>query len=426
MPTFENNSGASSTANDGSYEWRAVALLTLGFGLVGLDRWIIAALAPNIVIELGVTPQAINYLVAILGVTWGLAALLLGGLSDRWGRRKLLVPSLLAFSLLSCFSGAATGLASLFLLRAAMGISEGMFCPASFAAVADASKPTRRGFNQGLQQSAFALVGLGLGPIIATQLLQYVNWRWVFTLVALPGFILAMLLWKVIREPSSIGAVEAPDIGERASNHSFFDALRHRNVPVAMIALLCAMCGIFVLSANTPLYLVDYLKLSPIQMGYVTSAIGFGGFVGQWGLPALSEYIGRRAAGIAGFLFGAGFLVLFMNTGAEPTLLFLLLFASTACSFGLLSLLSGPVATEAAPPDRISTVAGVIIGAGEIFGGGLALVIAGILISIYGIQAMLIFALCGLGAGVVVMVFLQETAPRVVAACASKGFAREV
>ena len=42
--------------------------------------------------------------------------------------------------------------------------------------------------------------------------------------------------------------------------------------------------------------------------------------------------------------------------------------------------------------------------------------VAGVLIGIYGIQAMLTFALCGLGAGIVVMLFLKETAPRVVAA----------
>ena len=38
---------------DTSYEWKAVALLGLGFGLVGLDRWIIAPLFPFIVADLG-------------------------------------------------------------------------------------------------------------------------------------------------------------------------------------------------------------------------------------------------------------------------------------------------------------------------------------------------------------------------------------
>ncbi len=46
-----------------------------------------------------------------------------------------------------------------------MGIAEGAFCPTSFATTAEASKPSRIGFNQGLQQSMFALFGLGFGPI---------------------------------------------------------------------------------------------------------------------------------------------------------------------------------------------------------------------------------------------------------------------
>ena len=69
-----------------------------------------------------------------------------------------------------------------------MGVTEGSFCPASVAATADASEPQRRGLNQGLQLSTFALFGLGFGPILATQLLLIVpSWRWVFVLVAIPG-----------------------------------------------------------------------------------------------------------------------------------------------------------------------------------------------------------------------------------------------
>ena len=38
---------------DTSYEWKTVALLGIGFGLVGLDRWIIASLFPTMAMELG-------------------------------------------------------------------------------------------------------------------------------------------------------------------------------------------------------------------------------------------------------------------------------------------------------------------------------------------------------------------------------------
>jgi sugar phosphate permease len=105
-----------------------------------------------------------------------------------------------------------------------------------------------------------------------------------------------------------------------------------------------------------------------------------------------------------------------MQTGRNVPLLFMLLFISTAFSFGLLALITGPIATEAAPAGRISTTAGLIIGTGEIFGGGLALVVAGAVISAYGIGSMLYLALGGLVAGALLMPFLRETAPRKVKA----------
>ena len=397
---------------DTSYEWKTVALLTLGFGLVGLDRWIVAPLAPSMIGDLHLSPQDINNLVAALGIAWGVAAILLGGLSDRIGRRKVLIPAIVLFSLLSGFSGMAMGMTSLLLIRAVMGVSEGAFCPTSFACVAEASMPRRRGFNQGLQQSAFALFGLGFGPIIATQLLGYgVSWRGVFLLVGVPGLILAVLLWRVIREP--VTAQGHSDSIERAPLSSVF---KHRNVPLGMLALFCAMCGIFVLSANTPIYLTSFLHLSQAQMGFVTSAIGFGGFLGQWLLAWASDHLGRRLMSILGFAVGAVFIWLFIQQGPDPVMLFILLFIGAGFAFGLLSLITGPIAVEAAPLGLISTAAGIIIGAGEIFGGGVAPVIAGTIASNYGIQDVLYFALGGLVLGVIVSLFLKETAPRKVQA----------
>ncbi len=393
---------------DTAYERKAIALLTLGFGLVGLDRWIIAPLAPAMLADLRLTPADINNLVAALGIAWGLAALFMGGLSDRLGRKKVLIPALVIFSLLSGFSGAAASMTMLLLARSCMGISEVAFCPTSFAATAEASKPSRRGLNLGLQQSAFPLLGLGLGPILATQLLQFMSWRYVFAIVAIPGLVLALLLAMVIREPVTIdapGAAKAP----RAPLSEIF---RHRNVPLGMIGLLCAMCGIFVLSANTPIYLTQFLGLGMTQMGFVTSAIGLGGFVGQWSLSGLSDLLGRRVIAIASFALGALCLWLFIQAGpGNLPLLFALLFMAAAFSFGLLGLITGPIAAEAAPIGLISTVAGIIIGTGEIFGGGVAPFIAGGIAGRYGIQYTLYMALGGLLLGVIVSLFYRETAP---------------
>src|SRR5450631_449384 len=95
---------------DRSYEWKAVTLLSLGFGLVGLDRWIISPLLPAIVKDLHLNYQDVGYIFGALGILWGLFAILTGNLSDKFGHRKILIPSIIFFSLLSGFSGMAGGL----------------------------------------------------------------------------------------------------------------------------------------------------------------------------------------------------------------------------------------------------------------------------------------------------------------------------
>jgi MFS family permease len=196
--------------HDSRYEFATVTLLTAGFGLVGLDRWIIAPLFPSIVKDLGLSYRDLGNLVGALGLAWGACAILAGGLSDRWGRRKVLVPAIVGFSLLSGFTGFAGSLAALISIRVLMGITEGAFYPTSLAATAEASAPHRRGFNLGVQQSAFPLFGLALGPILATQLLLVISWRWIFLLVAVPGMIVGVLIWRIIRDPPTDAPSASP------------------------------------------------------------------------------------------------------------------------------------------------------------------------------------------------------------------------
>ncbi|WP_250517287.1 MFS transporter [Caballeronia sp. INDeC2] len=395
---------------DTSYEWKAVTLLALGFGLVGLDRWLIAPLFPAIMKDLHLTAQDVGNCIGILGLSWGVFAALMGGISDKIGRRKVLIPAIIAFSLLSGFSGVAGGLASLIAVRALMGVAEGSFCPTSFAATADASHPKRRGFNLGLQQSGFALFGLALSPIIATQLLNVVSWRWVFALVSIPGLILGLLMFFVIREPRAIEPASV-DSQAKAAQGNWRDVLKRRNIPVAMVALFCAMTGVFVLGAMLPLYLTEYLALDTQRMGIVVSAIGFGGFVGQFGLPGLSDLVGRRLASIAGFAGTAVMLYVFRGVGAQPLVLFVVLFVASFFTLGLVSLLSGPVATEAAPVGMVSTAIGIVVGAGEIFGGGVAPALAGFVATRFGIQNILWLPICAVLLGIGVSLLLEETAP---------------
>src|SRR4029079_19780524 len=227
---------------------------------------------------------------------------------------KILIPAILLFSLMSGLSGIATGLASLIAIRGLMGMMEGSYCPTSFTATAAAAHPSRRGFLQGLQQSGFALFGFGLGPIIATQLLLVVpSWRWVFWAVAIPGIVIGILLAIVLREPSQtqggqlVGEVPAGHGG--GSTAGWGEVIKSRNIVLCMLALFCAMSCIFVLGGLLPTYLTDAPvmggQLSPQQIGFIASALGFGGFVGQFGVPGISDILGRRPTGVIAFVGAA-------------------------------------------------------------------------------------------------------------------------
>lgn len=393
---------------DTSYEWKIILVLSLTFGLVGLDRFILPVLFPAFMDELGLTYQDLGNLVGILAVFWGISAFVMGFLSDRVGRRKVLIPAVIVFSLMSAFSGMVGGLVSLLLIRAIMGLAEGPVASTGVAVAVEASHPKRRGMNNGIFQCMISLFGNAIGPILATQMLLVVDWRTVFMLVGIPGLLMAAAMFWIVREPvpHAVGGTPVP----RAS---FADLFKHRNVPLAMLTLMCAMGGIFVMGAMMPNYLTDYLGLSIQQMGVVTSAIGFGGCIGQFVMPTLSDFIGRKPTTLISYVLAALFTYLFAHAGAESlSTLFWLLFFAALFNFSALATLAGPIAAEAAPLGMVASVAGLVIGAGEIFGGGVAPIIAGQIAGTQGIEHVFTFTIAGLVLGFVIALFLKETAPR--------------
>lgn len=396
---------------DAGYEWKTVTLLCLGFGLVGIDRFMILPLFPVISQELNLNYQDLGQITGVLAIAWGVAALFMGNLSDRIGHRKVIIPAVVVFSLLAGLSGLATGVGSLLLIRALMGLAEGAYTPASIVATIDASHPARQGMNVGIQQAALPLFGLGIAPILVTQLLKVVEWHWIFAMVSIPGLLVAWLLYRGLRNtPPAVAALHSAT--HDASPHRWSAVFRYRNIPLNMLGMLCWLTCLVVLSALLPSYLIDYLHLSLEQMGYVLSAIGFGGTLGTLVMPALSDRLGRKPVMVLSVL-GAGVgLYALMHTGADPLPLFLSLAATLFFVFSMICLTVGPISAESVPASLMSTASGIVIGTGEIFGGGIAPVIAGYVAQHYGIQYILHLAAAALAVGLVVTLLLQETAPR--------------
>ncbi|HEU4690757.1 MAG TPA: MFS transporter, partial [Vicinamibacterales bacterium] len=249
-------------------QWTIVVLMALGFGLVGIDRFMITTLFPVIAKDLQLDYADIGTITGALAFAWGFAALIMGNKADRLGRGNVLAGALLLFALLIGASGLATGLLSLVLVRIVMGFADGAYTPGSVAATIEAAEPRHHGLAIGIQQMMLPALGLGLAPLLITELLHVVNWRWVFVLFALPGLVLAWLVWRRLPRGPTTPA---------ATTNSFADwraVLAFRNVRLAMVLMLCWLTCLMTASALLPNYLIDHVGLEFNQMGRVMSAIG--------------------------------------------------------------------------------------------------------------------------------------------------------
>jgi DHA1 family tetracycline resistance protein-like MFS transporter len=159
---------------------------TIGFG-------IIIPVLPNLIIELthGTTSEAARiggWLLFAFAVVQFLFAPILGGLSDQYGRRPILLGSLFGFGLDYIFLAVAPTIGWLFVGRLIAGALGASFTTAG-AYIADVSTPEKRGQNFGMIGAAFGLgfiIGPGLGgllgsfgprvPFMAAAGLSLLNW----------------------------------------------------------------------------------------------------------------------------------------------------------------------------------------------------------------------------------------------------------
>jgi predicted MFS family arabinose efflux permease len=227
-------------------------------------------------------------------------------------------------------------------------------------------------------------------------------------LVAIPGLVIALLLFRILKDPPHLTRASTAPRRHIPWSHLF----KSRNVILAAAGLVCAMSCVFVMVPN---YLTDHMKLSGPTMGFVMSAMGWGGFLGEFGLAGISDFIGRKRATIIAFIGAAISTWEFFHVSAGIPMLFLWLGIVSFFGLGLTSILTGPVATEAVPPALTSSAIVMVSGIGEIFGGGIAPVVAGFVAQRFDIEHIFWIPMVGLSIGIVVSLGLLETAPRFIA-----------
>jgi MFS family permease len=397
---------------DSRYEKKAIVLLCLGFGLVGLDRFMIMPLFPVVQRALHLSYRDLGLVTGALSISWGIAALVASRISDRIGHRQVLVVSLLVFSLLAGLSGLATSLLALVAIRAVMGLAEGAFTPSSLAATVEAAKPQRHGLMLGVQQAAMPLFGMALAPILATQLLNVLDWRYAFLIVVPPGLLVAWAMSRIIRNPVTVkGASSAtrradptPEADRLPSVYSY------RNVRLNILGMFCWLTCLNVLTAMMPSYLIDGLHYGMQQMGFVLSAMGLGCALGSFVLLGLSDRLGRKTV-LLGSAGATALAVAALSQVSSPGWVFIFLAIACFFNFGALTLTTGPLSAESVPPALVASACGVAVGFGEIFGGGVAPMLAGMVASQWGIGHIFVLAIAAMVIGLVIASLLRETTP---------------
>ncbi|WP_018757328.1 MFS transporter [Paenibacillus terrigena] len=147
-----------------------ILMINMFIAMVGMG--LIIPIMPKYVTEFGVTGQAMGYLVAAFGLTQFLFSPIAGELSDKYGRKLLIVSGMVIFTISQLLFGVATELWMLYLSRLLGGMSAALMTPPMMAYVADITTEEKRGKGLGLLMASMTL-GVVIGPGIGGFLADY-------------------------------------------------------------------------------------------------------------------------------------------------------------------------------------------------------------------------------------------------------------
>jgi EmrB/QacA subfamily drug resistance transporter len=182
-----------------------ISLLLAAF-VINLDTTIVNVALPTLVRELHASTSQLQWVVDAFNLLFAASVLAAGSLSDRFGRKGVLLAGLSVFGLASLTGGLTNNPGQLIAARAVMGIGAAMVFPATLSLLTNVFTDRReRALAIGLW-GAVTGVAIALGPIVGGWLLQAFDWRSIFfamTPVAALAGLLAAAQVPTSRDPSA-------------------------------------------------------------------------------------------------------------------------------------------------------------------------------------------------------------------------------
>jgi predicted MFS family arabinose efflux permease len=270
--------------------------------------------------EMHLSQVELGWLGSSFAWVYGLSAPLAGLMVDRVRRKSAILGGLQVWSLICLATASARSFGQLVFFRAAEGLGETIYYPASMAMLSDYHGQRTRSRALGFHQTSVYAGTIG-GAFFGGLIGQRYGWRWSFVVFGSLGMILGIALWRFLVEPRR-GAADQP--GAQPATPSTPEIqlpLRTTltligRTPTAwllMLAFLCAMFVNIVLLAWMP----DFVRE---RLGYSLAAAGLGAtFYAQVSSMIGSALGGWLADALLGRLLGGRILVqAFGVLGAAP------------------------------------------------------------------------------------------------------------
>jgi DHA1 family multidrug resistance protein-like MFS transporter len=297
--SFRCRSGADTTMTDtlpGAAIPSRTGTLLLVIGVIFTDMTVyslVIPVLPSYIRLLGVDAGVLGIIFGMYPAMMFLFSIPMGLLSDRAGRRRVLIAGMVLLAVSTAVFGFATTVFSLILARSIQGISAAATWSAGLALLADTYGRSELGEKMGVTMSAMS-VGMVLGPVAGGYLYEYVGYTATFIIPSVAAGLMAIGLFIL---PLPVSDHPAP-------------GRRHGLLPASGIPLLAAYAAAVIGVAATygilepflPVYLVDTFAVSPTTVGLVLGLLAFAGIVAQPIAGRLADRYRGRVLIAAGLL----------------------------------------------------------------------------------------------------------------------------
>jgi MFS transporter, DHA1 family, multidrug resistance protein len=338
---------------------------------------------------------------------FGGAQILYGPLADRFGRKRLLVGSMVLFALFGALAGIAGSFALLLAARAMQGVAAAGTRVLVVAIVRDRFEGPAMARIMSLVMIVFMVVPV-LAPSFGQAVLAVASWRHIFIGLAIYG--LALALWSALRLPETLAEAARQPLSFRQVRLATTETLRNRASFGNTVAATLTFGGLFAFIGSIQQIVFDVFA-RPELLGLAFACIAGPMAASSYANSKLVMRLGSRRlllGALSAFTLSALLHLAVALSLGETIWTFVLLQALTMACFGLIGANAGALAmaplghiagTASSVQGLITTVGGALIGfvIGQLFDGTTVPLIAG-------------FTICG-GLGLLVAVWANPVQP---------------